>query len=78
MWMVLCVLIAGIVGHHVGALRTATKFRVEAYFKQIELKKTSAMPVSCHYNEGFVEGMRFLIEEVTHDEFHYNDERPGV
>lgn len=76
MWLLIGLIVGLLFGHHIGCLRVGAQMKQVAYLKEYEMTETR-YPFLGEKN-AFCAGMRYLITEVTHDEFYYNGEQPDV
>lgn len=71
--MLIIVLIIGLlIGHQIGCMRVGARMKQVAYLKEYDARLSHATP---DHKRWFAEGMRYVVTEVTHDDFYYNGER---
>lgn len=78
--LIVGLIIGLLMGHQIGCMWVGARMKQVAYLKHYEIAE-HPLPHPWDdrvYPEGMFDGMRYLIEEVTHDDFYYSGERPGV
>lgn len=71
MWFIyffLCISLGGYLGGH----RVKSNLKKVAYLKEFDIRLSHASPEQKRW---FAEGMRYVVTEVTHDDFYYHGER---
>lgn len=71
MWII-GMIVFTLVGYHVGCIRVGARMKQVAYLKEYEMTEAN-YPFRGEKN-AFCAGMRYVITEVTHDDFYYNGE----
>lgn len=64
-----------LIGHQIGCMQVGARMKQVAYLKEFDSRPSYA---SEEQKTWFAEGMRYIVTEVTHDDFYYHGERPGV
>lgn len=71
MWII-GMIVFTLVGYHVGCIRVGARMKQVAYLKEYDARLSHATP---DHKRWFAEGMRYVVTEVTHDDFYYEGEQ---
>lgn len=65
------VMIAIFLGYHVGRIRLKQQMKKVAYMKHFDMKQESLNIRSDIYENGFCDGMTYIVDEVTNEHLTY-------
>lgn len=65
------VIIAMFFEYHVGRIRIKEQVKKAAYMKHFDMKQESLDTRLTIYENGFCDGMTYIVEEVTHEHVTY-------